>query len=822
MKNIYMLSALLCASLFSITSCVEENFETPTPANDGDEIVFGARAGFETPGTKTVYAGEAGYYEANGKKFERIDWLDEQDAIQIFCPEADGPNPSHYTVYDAKAHDTQKDYAYLSKNGESSLRWNGDDVHHFYAMYPSSDMFTADQATLAQGIVMDGTILRGTVPGAQAPISIECTDGVNWIAQPNMKYAYMAARSTAKRENGSVSLTFVPIVTAVQIQLTLANDCLPDHTISIAELQVEGSGIVGNFYADLSEEAWTGTYPTCVNDGAGNGIIQIPMWKDNKPITITPGQTLTFTVFLRPGADYQNMKVSYSPTGAGYLGKTIGNATNPVALPKNLKTVIKGVKLPARRAETDEEITIDASRWMTQVADEVDFKKLSIPGTGGSFSYKASNADFRSQHTSMTISQQWKVGIRAFEIISDRPSDTSTALSTENVTCNKQSVGMTVGVAIDSIHVQLQKNPDECAVLIFTYQPEGNNPSRNATGYAQSLAAWYKNCTYKDKFILYTPSLTLGEARGKILVIVRLNQRDEKDSGTFAGAISAINAQSCPFLLVDGCGTAKDKWGARGYTITADGKTIVAPDISNSASVYVENYMKSSYIDPTTHANVRRGEMNFAYNTNTSVDVNGTSTSVKCWYQEWARVIPENLYIASGRWGWYTYPATYWFESYTEKLSNAVETFKMAISDQYPSYVFVNTLSGYMATDATKGSPTYSLVPSVGSAYGGDGGDIAALATRLNSDFYREVLGAGMEQTTGPTGVVMIDYVNNKATEGVEYDGSLYLPGVIIANNFKHGSGNGSNTPETPGEGGGNGGNNNTETPGGGDEEDGW
>jgi hypothetical protein len=124
-----------------------------------------------------------------------------------------------------------------------------------------------------------------------------------------------------------------------------------------------------------------------------------------------------------------------------------------------------------------------------------------------------------------------------------------------------------------------------------------------------------------------------------------------------------------------------------------------------------------------------------------------------------------------------------------------------------------------MATDATKGSPTYSLVPSVDNAWGGDGGDIDALATRLNADFYKEVLAAGMEQTTGPTGVVMMDYVNNKATEGVEYDGSLYLPGVIIANNFKHGSGNGSNTP---GEGGGNGGDNNTETPGGGDEEDGW
>ena len=302
----------------------------------------------------------------------------------------------------------------------------------------------------------------------------------------------------------------------------------------------------------------------------------------------------------------------------------------------------------------------------------------------------------------------------------------------------------------------------------------------------------------------------MGAVRGKILVIVRLNQSGENDGGSFSNAVSQLPVATYPFLLVDGCGTAKDKWGARGYTITVDGTTTPAPNISNSADVYIEQYMETSTIDPSNHANVGKGSMNFVYSTN---------TDAQCWYHEWARVLPDNLNIASGRWGSYSHPAMYWFESYSEKLSNAVETFKMAISDQFTNYVFVNTLSGYMATDATKGSPTYSLVPSVGSAYGGDGGDIDALATRLNSDFYRDVLGAGMEQTTGPTGVVIMDYVNNKLTEGVEFDGSYYLPGVIIANNFKHGSGNGSNTP---GEGGGNGGNNNTETPGGGDEEDGW
>lgn len=822
MKKIYMLSALLCASMFSFTGCVEENFEKPTPANNGDEIVFGARAGFEAPATKTVYTGD--FYTVGDKKFERIDWLDEQDAIQIYCPQAEGPNPSHYTVYHAKDHDTQKDYAYLAKNGDSALQWNGDGEHHFYAMYPSSSIFTGDQSTLASGIMMDGTVLRGTVPGAQAPISIE-QDGNNWIAKPNMKFAYMAARSTATREKGSVSLTFVPIVTAVQIQLTLAAGCL--DPVSIAEIQVQGNGIAGDFSADLSETAWTGTYPTCVNEGPGTGIVQVPMWKNSNPITLSAGQSLTFTVFLRPGAEYSNLKVSYSPTGAGYLGKTMGSAADPVVIKKNIKTVITGFNLPARFKEDEEQITIDASKWMTQVANEIDFKKLSIPGTGGSFSYNyTADTDgyFRSQHTHMTIPEQWKVGIRAFEIVSDRIESggflgfgaSPASLAGTPVTCNKNSVGINVGAAMEQINNQLNANPQECAVVVFTYQPEGASPGRNATKYAQSLKLWFDGINYRDKFVLYRPDITMGEVRGKILVIVRLNQSGEKDGGSFSNAVSQLPVATYPFLLVDGCGTAKDKWGARGYTITVDGTTTPAPNISNSADVYIEQYMETSTIDPSNHANVGKGSMNFAYSTN---------TDAQCWYHEWARVLPDNLNIASGRWGSYSHPAMYWFESYTEKLSNAVETFKMAISNEYSGegddldYVFVNTLSGYMATEATKGSPTYSLVPSVGSAYGGDGGDIYALAARLNSDFYREVLGAGMEQATGPTGVVIMDYVNNKPTEGVEFDGSYYLPGVIIANNFKHGSGNGSNTP---GEGGGNGGGNNTETPGGGDEEDGW
>ena len=57
---------------------------------------------------------ENDFYSANGKKFERIDWIDGTDRIQISCPEAGGVNPAHYLINDKNEQDNGKnDYAYL-------------------------------------------------------------------------------------------------------------------------------------------------------------------------------------------------------------------------------------------------------------------------------------------------------------------------------------------------------------------------------------------------------------------------------------------------------------------------------------------------------------------------------------------------------------------------------------------------------------------------------------------------------------------------------------------------------------------------------------
>lgn len=837
MKKIYMLSALLCASFFSFTGCIEENFERPVPANDGDEIIFGARAGFEGAGsdTKTVYTGET--YTLNGKKFERIDWLDGQDEIQIFCTEAGGPNPSNYTINRIDPVDKtnenprQKDYAYLTKKGESSLSWNGDDVHHFYAMYPAQSLFEHMETTLHQGIKMDGTTLNGIVPAAQ-PATVT-QNGLNWVAAPDMKYAYMAAKNTATKDVGSVSLSFVPIVTAVQIQMVLSSNST--EPISIAEIVVTGDGISGAFTADLSETGWPEgqTYPTCTNVGAGNGAITISTWIDNKPITIEAGGSLTFTVFLRPGADYKNLKVSYSPTGAGLVGKTMGSDSNPVNIPRNLKTVVKGFNLPAAKKQ-EEVITVDASKWMSQLAPETTLNKLSIPGTGGSFSYNynSSNPGWYKQQT-LTLDEQWAAGIRAFEIISDRPSTATTTLGTQDVKCNKVSMGITVIEVLEDLLEKTASTPEgetgptECAVLILTYQPEGvAGNARNAVNYASSLKLMYDGLTdaQKGQIIQYKPALTLADAKGKVMIFCRINQRDENDNGDTADKtafeLATETLAGTNITLIDGCGTGKDRWGSRGYKVNGN----VAYDAANTgdSNKSVDYYLtQTGYVgnfswpdwNLVTKPVAVNGDLNFAFGTNYS--------DVVCWYQEWARVVPESL-IGSN--GWYQINGgslfgaqisahTRWYESYKEKVAAAEETFKMAISDTYQSYVFINSLCGYLVDPSIESSYTIFT----GNDTGGIAGNIKGLADKLNPAFYQYVLGAGMEQTTGPTGIVMMDYVTNKPTDGVEYDGSYYLPGVIISNNFKHGNGNSGNT-------GGNGGNNDgggtdTETPGGGTQE---
>lgn len=857
MKKTYKFLAALCGVAVLMAACTKDETLQPqyTPAAVGDEVFFGVRAGFENSDeSRTEYSGET--YTVGSTTFERIDWVDKDginelyDQIEILSPEASNGPSAHYDVYNSKDADTQKDYAYLGKQDDSALQWSSDYAHTFYAMYPSSRMFPKQTAegediTTNQGIRLEKTtdqtvVMHGEIPLNQPGEALSPNNDGNYVVKPDMRYAYMAAKTVATRLSQTedetsgtqqgIKLTFVPVVTAVNVEFTLASTTAENQAataIKITDLQVEGEGIVGKFTANLS--GWAGTdpttqttattfsYPVCEVEGTTTNQITIPL---KEAITLQPGKKIEFTVFMMPTADLSSLKVKFTSTGVFQTRTLVKKSSTQTSFIRPFcKNKFAGVDLPAAGVE------YNLSNWMENLSNDFTMKRLSLPGTGGSFSYDYSgdNAQYYAEQlydtdgtTKMDFTKQWEAGIRAFEIVSDREQELvfdwfdthyeATTLANANITCNKSSVGITVSNAMDMIINKVQ-NSNECAVVVLTYQPNGTGldilAPRNATMYAQSLKLWWDNLSTEKQnlFVKYTPSLELGPlasetfnttndhtyARGNIMVLVRLNQKHEKDNGSFGAAITALSG--CPFTLVDGCGTAKDRWGARGYKIKVGENEYPMLDQSNSYSSYqtidgttydqnmiIESYMTSNVLGFDTHAEASGDD---AYDTYTAEGSNYTvmrplrgsyanlnfdfetdDPEVKVWYQEWQRVSNGNATANP-----------FWFKSYQEKLSNVEQTFIKAINDSDGNIIYINSLCGFFIS----GTPSDSGTLSTGSTYGGSGGDIASLAAAINPAFSQIVNDSGFEQTTGPTGIIFMDRV----TSGME------VIGKIISNNYK-------------------------------------
>lgn len=856
-----------------MTSCQDDFVEgtITRPAEVGDVILFGASANFENanPNVRTEYSGE----EVGGK--ESIWWVPNKDRVQIYCAEAISASDDHSAHYVVKgdAQSTGKDNAsttdkveqnYLERLHESSLQWGeGSDAngtHTFYGMYPSQFMFrnddnsTAIDPTLVEGITMSGTTVKGYVHNEQIASAVT-KNGNNYVAKPDMRYAYMVAKTSTTRQqaitetNGvvqGVSLNFYPLVTALEVTLALptSGNEATVNPVTIGRVSVSATDVAGSFSADLS--AWNGTSAYTTNATTGTPKLDEIYMRINytdangltMPVTLKAGESLTFTVFLKPTANVNNIKIGFASDLQGQTTKYKSLASAGIQVRK--KNIISNLRLPVAL----EAQKVDYSHWMMQMEDNTTISGISLPGTAHSFSKGLSNtyASYRTQ--SLTFEEQWQAGIRAFEVASDRPSSASTSLANQNVQTGKQNTGVTISGAVTQILNKLAANPFETAMLVFTYQPVGASPARHGANYMQSLMT-YINTIDTDKLIRFEPNLTLGNykegdldkdaegkvtgvkdnavsdgARGKLMIVVRPNSMYEGDLkssswgngetnmetiwNTILGKITGTNAEK--ILVVNGCGTGKDKWGARGYTINSSR----AADISNSADTYIEQFMNSQnnplwttngttygsgevtsgsdkiYRAPQyngTNLETVAGALNFNYTTNVS--------GMDCWFQEWQRVLPSAIWKARGSVDGYSYSAIQWFESYYEKLSNAKATFDMAISGNYngataghPKYVFINSLDGYLA-DA---DINHSVSPSTGSAYGGAYGDAPGLADKINPDFYAYV-NQRISSAVAPTGIVFMDFVSNTPTKsGGTADPAYWLPQLIVNNNtFKTG-----------------------------------
>ena len=373
----------LVSTAILLAGCQENDIVKPKETwHKGDNVEFRARAGYENNGgndTRTVYTGVT--YEFEGKKYERIDW-EEGDQIRIFCKEAQNPAEGvNYSDYKIVSHENAggKDYGYLERvNPNGSLQWGDPSKKHtFYAFYPSP----AKNSQLE----MSGNWAKGVVPMEQTPLEITAPDGKNYVAKPNMDYAFMTAKAVMEPgSSNEVNLSFKSMVTALELELQG-----PDQqTVDLTDIRISSDteNLTGPFTCDLDKVATDG-YPDCTilstTDDRHTVNVSLVDKKNGKPFRLTSGQTLKVTVFLLPLDHYQALKISLQ-TAKGIKSHDLTANGSPMIIKSHLKNLVRNIQVPSN---------FIANQWLSHMNSNVLLSQLSIPGSGNSYSCKYSGTD---------------------------------------------------------------------------------------------------------------------------------------------------------------------------------------------------------------------------------------------------------------------------------------------------------------------------------------------------------------------------------------------------------------------------------------------
>jgi hypothetical protein len=275
---------------------------------------------------------------------------------------------------------------------------------------------------------------------------------------------------------------------------------------------------------------------------------------------------------------------------------------------------------------------------------------------------------------------------------------------------------------------------------------------RNPATFMSQLKTFWNN--YSSKTALYEPAnTTVANARGKLFCIARptsayFDDRAAISDGTRVNSLNltptegALNVatENCHehILVVNGWGSLKDKWEARGYTnnVFNRGKGSVSVTGADSSKpgrpfdVSTMTYKRESdwswtegiiyryFWDgnepvPANYtaqvATVKTSSANFYYGTQAGV---ASSVSKTAWVQEWARVAPEGTsvvivdYIRNGKSVDVStvnspelddyYKCVYWAPTIEEKEQRIEETLNYAINKSLSGVnLYINSLCGY-------------------------------------------------------------------------------------------------------------------------------
>lgn len=187
--------------------------------------------------------------------------------------------------------------------------------------------------------------------------------------------------------------------------------------------------------------------------------------------------------------------------------------------------------------------------WMSYLPDDALLSALSVPGTHDA---ATSTLNLWSKCQSLSLGAQLSTGVRCFDL---RPTGTDDLMIYHGT-----STGVTFDEAIAAMDRYLAACPSEGCIVQMQRQGDAGNDAtfRSRMGdYLNSSSA------YRDRFVDFRPDLTLGELRGKILVLTRSDYDGALVGGKIASWQDDVTDQISS--IVNGSASAKlfiqDKYG---------------------------------------------------------------------------------------------------------------------------------------------------------------------------------------------------------------------------------------------------------------------
>ena len=741
MKTTKIFSILAVLALV-LTGCQDDFGKNFKPAEVGDEIFFGGTSGYEPDG-RTVYGDKT----STGTE---IMWY-AGDTVRIYCAEAnkvEGKSYCDYTVNNvvpqggnpsATEHE-DKNSSTLTSAEAYGLQWgegaDANGTHYFYGVYPSPRMFAAGSPE-ATNYNLNGKTLTAYLPSSQDPKSYVAAKDGNYTIHPAMRYAYMTASATANHTSEGVTMSFTPIVTAVEISIVNNSNHIVNSNNSSTSTPISISNISGVRVSTTDNSVISGRFTANIETNEitsveGNNYVTVSVrGEDNYPITLAPGKKLTFTVFMvrdesqQDNIDLEALKVSLLVNGEYKTATLHANGTDPLLVYAKKKNFINNVPLELN-TNTDVQ-PVALSKWMSQIKGDTPIGKMSIPGAGGAASM--SLGENVAQQT-ISITELWERGIRAFEFFTH-----GNQLS--KIVCNGNECNKTLSAAIDELKTLISNNPTEFAIAIVGYQPINDDwtDARNSADWCESFTSYWNSVTNGftgsktielnggSKTIqlgteIFNPTLRLDDARGKLFCFSR-----PTTIGLEGWWYSVYdNAQNV--IPVLGWGVSPDQFQARGY-ITKNHPYLLAQqrwELSGFSSKQVlndkfdesqkqalrnqgrgKNYLYPNYNtnsvtlannDNSVHRKVEHGDVSnkFMFRTMkgvlTNSNVSSTDThqkefldpNLKIYVQDWRRIAKSDFEKIGYKkeaavWGSaiYTLHDFFWRESLQEKKDDIVQ-----------------------------------------------------------------------------------------------------------------------------------------------------